>query len=107
MDRYGTNSEQKQAWMRDRHASVSLPSAPASAPSSVPAYAERHFRVAEVASTWGISPDTIRKIFQGEAGVVVLGTDGSGRSRRYTTLLIPASVLERVHRRLANIGNGS
>ena len=104
MARGNTSLEEKQQWMREKHsACTAAPSLAAPSTVATPSYAERHFRVAEVASLWSISADTVRKIFQDEAGVVVLGHGLAGRSRRYTTLLIPVSVLERVHRRLANV----
>jgi hypothetical protein len=65
---------------------------------------ERHYSAAELAERWNLSLDTIRRIFQNEPGVVVLG-DNSGKpgKRRYTTLRIPESVAARVHRRLSKV----
>jgi hypothetical protein len=51
---------------------------------------------------WSLSPDAARKIFQDEPGVLVLGALNPSHKRRYTTLRIPESVLQRVHRRLTN-----
>jgi len=63
---------------------------------------ERHFSPAEVAEFWGLSVDSIRKIFEREPGVLVIGNQQARRGKRsYTTLRIPAHVLERVHRRLS------
>jgi len=59
---------------------------------------ERHFSVAEIALIWNLGKDSVRRIFQNEPGVLVLGARSSGRKRRYGTLRIPQSVLERVHR---------
>jgi len=47
---------------------------------------------------WNLSKDTVRRMFQNEPGVLVLGDRSSGRKRGYTTLRIPQSVLEKVHR---------
>ena len=58
--------------------------------------------MAEVAELWNLSPDVVRKLFEREPGVLVLGDHGSRSKRRYTTLRIPQSVVERVHRRLCN-----
>jgi hypothetical protein len=44
----------------------------------------------------------VRKIFEREPGVPVLGHDGSRRKRGYHTLRIPESVMERVYRRIYN-----
>jgi len=62
-------------------------------------FAEHHYTVAEVAAMWNLSKDAVRRMFQDESGVLVLGGRSSGRKRRYTTLRIPQSVLERVHRK--------
>jgi hypothetical protein len=59
---------------------------------------ERHFTVEEVAIAWSISRDAVRKIFRSVDGVLVLGADNDrNNKRRYETLRIPQSVLERVH----------
>lgn len=61
-------------------------------------FAERHYTVAEVAVLWNLSKDAVRRVFQNEPGVLVLGdTNPRRRKRRYLTLRIPQSVLERVH----------
>src|SRR6266403_4162921 len=60
---------------------------------------ERHFSVSEISEIWHVSKDTVRRLFCKEPGVLLLGGHSNGRKRRYTTLLIPHSVLERVHRR--------
>lgn len=63
-------------------------------------FAERHYTVAEIAAMWKLSRDAVRRLFAKEPGVLVLGqTDGKRQKRRYTTLRIPESVVERVHRR--------
>jgi hypothetical protein len=67
-----------------------------------PRFQERHYAVSEIAELWNFSADVVRKLFEREPGVLVLGDDGSRTKRRYTTLRIPQSVLERVHRRLCN-----
>jgi hypothetical protein len=60
---------------------------------------ERHYSVAELAEHWNLSPDTIRKLFEDEPGVLVLGENSKRRGkRRYTTLRIPESVAARVYR---------
>ncbi len=65
-------------------------------------FRERHYSAAEVAELWNLSPDAVRKIFEREPGVLVLGNDRSRSKRGYHTLRIPQSVMERVHRRLCN-----
>jgi len=61
---------------------------------------ERHWCVTEIADVWNLSTDAVRKLFCDEPGVLSLSNRGRGRKRRYTTLRIPQSVLERVHHRL-------
>jgi uncharacterized protein involved in type VI secretion and phage assembly len=95
MGRREISLDQKQERMRERHSSV------AHALPTVAPFTERHYSVPEVAAMWNLSPDAIRRIFQGEPGVLVLGGSESTRKRRYTTLRIPESVLVRVHRKLA------
>jgi hypothetical protein len=65
-------------------------------------FQERHYAVAEVGELWNLSADVVRKLFEREPGVFVLGDHGSRTKRGYTTLRIPQSVVERVHRRLSN-----
>ncbi len=95
-----TTLEQRQASLLDRQQAAR----PAAAPTaSVPGFAERHFAVEDVANLWSVSSDTVRRLFEGEPGVLVLeSTRGLGRKRRYRTLRIPESVAARVYRRMLN-----
>jgi hypothetical protein len=53
---------------------------------------------AELANLWQLSENSIRRLFQDEPGVFKMG-DSNPRGRRgYTTLRIPAVVVERVFR---------
>lgn len=63
---------------------------------------ERHYSVEELAELWQVSDDFIRRLFIHEAGVVVFCHPRPGR-RVYRTLRIPASVAERVHRRMSRV----
>ncbi len=81
--------EERQAEMRERHTTVEP------LPPPMMAYGERHYSVTDIASLWGLSRDSVRRLFRREPGVLAIG-------ERYVTLRIPASVLERVHRRLSN-----
>ena len=66
--------------------------------------AERHYSVQQLAARWNLSSDTVRKLFENEPGVLVIGNEGRKYSRRrYITLRIPESVAERVHRRLSRV----
>jgi hypothetical protein len=62
---------------------------------------ERHYTPKEIAKLWQLDPKTVRDIFRKEAGVLRIGNPNSTvRNRAYTTLRIPQSVLDRVHRRM-------
>jgi hypothetical protein len=62
---------------------------------------ERHYSVNEIAKLWGLSPDAARRIFRNEPGVVEIRNNKGARKRRYGTLRIPESVVERVHRKIS------
>jgi hypothetical protein len=62
---------------------------------------ERHYAVDEVAEMWHLSPDKVRDLFENEPGVLVIGDPSPRHKRRYRTLRIPQTVLNRVHTRLA------
>jgi hypothetical protein len=62
---------------------------------------ERHFTPQELADMWKVSVQTVREIFQNEDGVLKIGRDGTRTRRKYKTLRIPESVVERVHTRLS------
>lgn len=61
---------------------------------------ERHFRPTELAKMWGLSVDIIRRLFEGEQGVIRIGHSEQLYKRKYVSLSIPESVAMRVHRRL-------
>jgi hypothetical protein len=64
-------------------------------------HAERHYAVTEIAEMWNLSVDKVRELFEREPGVLVIGEQHSSHKRRYVTLRIPQSVVERVHLRLS------
>ena len=74
--------------------------------SSTPAGAafEKHYCVTEVAKLWGLSERTIRRIFSNEPGVFKWESTERRFKRGYTTLRIPESVVQRVHRKLRKAG---
>jgi hypothetical protein len=65
-------------------------------------HTERHYAVGEIAEMWNLSVDKVRDLFAREPGVLVIGEEHPRRKRRYTTLRIPQSVVERVHLRLSS-----
>jgi hypothetical protein len=66
----------------------------------LPSLTERHYSVKEVAQMLALSPKAIRCQFRNEPGVLRFGKVKRGHQRDYVTLRIPASVLERVYRRM-------
>ena len=70
----------------------------------VPRFAVQHYTVKDIGTMWKLSEDAVRKIFEKEPGVLVLGEEKPSRhKRRYRTLRIPECVLERVHRRMSRV----
>ena len=65
---------------------------------------EKHYSVAELATTWNLSKNTIRRMFENEPGVLKWGRDEGRFRRRYSTLRIPETVVSRVHRQLERAG---
>ena len=57
---------------------------------------EKHYTVQDLADRWQRAPNTIRKLFQHEAGVISISL-GTGQR---ASLSIPESVLARVYERL-------
>ncbi|MCU1316850.1 MAG: hypothetical protein JWN63_2172 [Candidatus Acidoferrum typicum] len=55
-----------------------------------------------LAEAWGLSAQTIRKVFKDAPGVLRIGKGKNGR-RKYVSLRILEPVAERVHRRLSAI----
>ena len=73
------------------------------APASV-VTVERHYSPAEIGDIWNLSADCVRNIFENEPGVLVIGNSIGRRGKRsYTTLRIPQSVLDRVHKRMSKV----
>jgi hypothetical protein len=60
----------------------------------------KHYSVDELAELWGVSVDSIRRIFRDEPGGLKIG-ENSPKHKRPLTLRIPESVVERVHMRLS------
>lgn len=57
---------------------------------------EKHFTLKELAELWLLDENTIRRIFQDEKGVLKI-TNGKRGKRKYCTLRVPLSVVERVY----------
>jgi len=60
---------------------------------------EPHFSVKELAGQWGFSERAIRRLIEEEPGVIAIEKN-SRLKRTYRQIQIPASVAERIHRKL-------
>src|SRR5271156_973317 len=60
------------------------------------------FTVAQIASLWQLSTDTIQRWFEDEPGVVTSGNKNRRGKRKRITLRIPREVMQRVKRKRAN-----
>ena len=60
------------------------------------------FTVAQIASLWQYSTDTVQRLFADEPGVQVIGAKNPRGKRPRTTLRIPRAVMNRVKKRLTN-----
>jgi hypothetical protein len=60
------------------------------------------FTVAQVASMWQLSTDTIQRLFEDEPGVITLGDKNPRGKRRRVTLRIPREVMLRVKKTRSN-----
>lgn len=64
---------------------------------------ERHYSVLEVAELWKLCPDSVRAIFKNTPGVIRINRPATRKKRKYVTLRIPQSVLDRVHLNLTKV----
>ena len=62
---------------------------------------EKHYSVIEIAKLWAVREKTVRKIFEGEPGVIHWGTEEKLHKRGYRTLRVPETALHRVHQSCA------
>ena len=60
---------------------------------------EPHFSVKELATQWGLSERTIRRLIEDEPDVIAIHKNSRLR-RTYRRVQIPASVAERIHRKI-------
>lgn len=58
---------------------------------------ERHYRIGELSELWGLGRETIRKIVMTDPDVIKVRM---GKAKKHTTYSVPASVAERLHRKL-------
>lgn len=67
---------------------------------------EQHYSPIQLAKLWGVSHDTIQRLFQDEPGVFALERPEQMNKRRYTSMRIPASIATRVYERYLNKEHG-
>lgn len=67
-------------WDTDTHTNVSA------------TFAERHYTPAEIAQLWGMSKDSVRRLFKNEPGVLAISPRQRRGKREYVTLSQPESV---------------
>jgi AraC-like DNA-binding protein len=62
-------------------------------------FEDRHYTPLEISKLWGLSKDTVRRLFRKEEGVLLIPSRNPRRPLRanYNTMLIPESVAKRVH----------
>jgi hypothetical protein len=63
-------------------------------------FAEKHYRVGELAELWGLGRETVRKLVKDDPGVIKIR---QGRKKTHTTYSIPESAARRIHTRLLNV----
>jgi hypothetical protein len=68
---------------------------------TTPGFAVKHYSPAELGQLWGLSVETIRRMFEREPGVLIFENPDKGSERRRRTMRIPESVAECVYRRLS------
>lgn len=68
---------------------------------ALPVELERHYTPAEVAQQWGVSVDTVRRIFANAPGVLKIGHAESRHKGKYVTLRVPERILRAYHARLS------
>jgi hypothetical protein len=61
---------------------------------------EKHYRIAELAQTWGLGRETVRKLVKDDPGVIKVRM---GRKKAHTIYSVPESAARRIHRRLLNL----
>jgi hypothetical protein len=71
---------------------------PASRPGPFKDDGRAFLTVGEIASLWNLSKDTVRRVFEGEAGIIAIA---KGKRKR-VTLRIPRAVFDRVQRSRSN-----
>jgi len=64
-------------------------------------FAEKHYRVGDLAELWSLGRETVRKLVKDDPGVIKIR---QGRKKTHTTYSIPESAARRIHTRLLHMG---
>ena len=60
---------------------------------------EKHYRISELARTWNLGRETVRRLVMDDPGVVRIRM---GRKKAHTVYSVPESAARRIHTRLLN-----
>jgi hypothetical protein len=58
---------------------------------------EKHYSVIEISKLWRLCPDSVRAIFLDVPGVIRINRPKTRKKRKYVSVRIPESVMQRVH----------
>jgi hypothetical protein len=61
---------------------------------------EKHYRIGDLARTWGLGRETVRKLVKDDPGVIKIRM---GRKKAHTVYSVPESAAKRIHTRLLNV----
>ena len=62
-------------------------------------FAEKHYRIGELAKLWALGRETVRLLVKDDPGVVKIRM---GRKKSHTVYSVPESAASRIHTRLLN-----
>jgi hypothetical protein len=60
---------------------------------------EKHYRIGELATLWGLGRETVRNLVKDDPGVLKIR---NGRKKSHTTYSVPETAARRIHTRLLN-----
>jgi hypothetical protein len=63
---------------------------------------EKHYRVGELASLWGLGRETVRRLVKDDPGLIKIRM---GRKKAHTFYSVPHFAAQRIHTRLLNPAN--
>jgi hypothetical protein len=63
---------------------------------------ERHYTISEIAANWHADYKTVRRMFEGQPGVLMWGPAERRHRRSHVSMRVPESIVIRVHRMCRN-----